>query len=89
MPNSTTKAGVALAGWWRPNIECWFGSFVIFQGIRTSVAKKPYIFVIFQGGGSEPPAPSPPLMDPHMTQWPPTYEWLRAVRQILIQHMGQ
>ena len=22
-----------------------------FQGIRTSIAKKPYIFVIFQGGG--------------------------------------
>ena len=30
------------------------GSFVIFQGIRTS-AKKPYIVVIFQGGGSGPP----------------------------------
>ena len=29
----------------------WFiCSFVIFQGIRTSIAKKPYIFVIFQGG---------------------------------------
>ena len=23
---------------------------MIFQGIRTSIAKKPYIFVIFQGG---------------------------------------
>ena len=31
--------------------ECWLGSFVIFQGIRTSIAKKPYRFVIFQGGG--------------------------------------
>ena len=29
----------------------WLGSFVIFQGIQTSIAKKPYIFVIFQGGG--------------------------------------
>ena len=29
---------------------------MIFQGIRTSIAKKPYIFVIFQGGGGvEPP----------------------------------
>ena len=27
----------------------WLGSFVIFQGIRTSIAKKPYIFVIFKG----------------------------------------
>ena len=34
-----------------PNIECWLGSFVIFQGIRASIAKKPYIFVIFGGGG--------------------------------------
>ena len=30
-----------------PNIECWLGSFVIFQGIRTTIAKKP----MFSGGG--------------------------------------
>ena len=29
---------------------------LVFQGIPTSIAKKPYIFVIFQGGGSGPPA---------------------------------
>ena len=36
-----------------------------FLGIRTSIAKKPYIFVIFQAGGgiSGPPVPH---MDPHM-----------------------
>ena len=45
---------------WRPNIECWHGSFVIFQGVRTSIAKKPYIFCDFSGGGSGPP-PLPPL----------------------------
>ena len=45
--------------WW-PNIECWLGSFVIFQGIWTSIAKKPYIFVIFQGG-PDPLSPPPPL----------------------------
>ena len=28
----------------------WLGGFVIFQGIPNSIAKKPYIFVIFQGG---------------------------------------
>ena len=33
-----------------PNIECWLGSFVLFQGILTSIAKKPYILVIFMGG---------------------------------------
>ena len=47
--------GVSLAGRWVPNIECWLGSFVIFQGIRTNIAKKLNIFVIFQGGGSGPP----------------------------------
>ena len=31
---------------------------VIFQGIRTSIAKEPYIFVIFQGDPN--PLPSPP-----------------------------
>ena len=42
--------GVSLAGQLWPNIECWFGSFVIFQGILTSIVKKPYIFVIFSEG---------------------------------------
>ena len=40
------------------HIECWLGSVVIFQGIRTSIAKtEPYIFVIYQGG----PDPLSPL----------------------------
>ena len=32
-----------------------------FQGIRTSIPKKPYIFVIFQGGGGGVRTPVPPL----------------------------
>ena len=56
--------GVSLAGLrWpnnRPNIECWLGSFVNFQGIWTSIAKKPYIFVIFQGVQTHCPPPPPP-----------------------------
>ena len=51
--------GVSLAGPWWPNIECWFGSFENFQGIRINIARKPYISVIFQGGGGV-PAPCPP-----------------------------
>ena len=47
--------GVSLA---HCNIKWWLGSFVIFQEIRTSIAKKPYIFVIFQGGGGSGPRPS-------------------------------
>ena len=31
------------------DIEYWLGSFVIFQGIWTSIAKKAYSFVIIQG----------------------------------------
>ena len=50
--------GVSLVGRWWPNIECWLSIFVIFQGIRTSIAKKPYIFVIFQGG-PDPLSPPP------------------------------
>ena len=38
-----------------------------FQGILTSIAKKPYIFRFFLGGGSRPPAPPPPPLDPYMT----------------------
>ena len=55
--------GVSLAGRWWPNFECWLGSYVILQGIRTYIAKKPYIFVIFQGG---PDHLSPPHLDPPM-----------------------
>ena len=54
--------GVSLACRWWPNIECWLGSFVIFQGFRTSIAKKPYILWFFRGGVR---IPCPPL-DPHM-----------------------
>ena len=42
--------GISLAGQWWPNIECWLGSFVVLQEIRSSIGKKPYIFLIFQGG---------------------------------------
>ena len=35
-----------------------------FQGMQTSIAMKPYIFVIFKGGGVQLPAPPP--LDPHM-----------------------
>ena len=50
-------------GRWWPNIECWLGSFVFVQEIRTSIAKKPYIFVIFQGGPD--PCPPPPSGSAH------------------------
>ena len=58
--------GVLLAARWWPNIECWLSSFVDLHGIRTSIAKKPYIFVIFQGGGG--PYPLSPPLDPHLTK---------------------
>ena len=48
--------GLLLACRWWPNIECWLGRF--FHGIQTSIAMKPYIFVIFQrGSGSTVPPP--------------------------------
>ena len=42
------------SGHHRPTSDCWLGSFVIFQEIQTSIAKKSYIFVIFQGGPVSP-----------------------------------
>ena len=41
--------GVSLAGRCWPYIECWLRSFVIFQGILTSIAKT-IIFCDFSGG---------------------------------------
>ena len=36
--------GVSLACWWWSNIEFWLGSFVIFQGILTRIAKETLYF---------------------------------------------
>ena len=49
---------VALAVLLWSNIECCLGS-VIFQGIRTSIEKNPYRFVIFHGGPDPLPLPHP------------------------------
>ena len=54
--------GVSLAGRRWPNIERWLGSFAIFQGIRTSIAKKAYICDFSGGFGPLAPPPlDPPL----------------------------
>ena len=62
-PSSVHLNGVSLANRCRHNIECWLVIFVIFRRIRTSISKKPYIFVIFQGGGGV-RTPSTPLDPP-------------------------
>ena len=62
-----TDDGLQIACRWRtddsPTLNA--GSFVIYQGIKTCIARKPFIFVIFEEGGPDPPAPPPPL-DQHM-----------------------
>ena len=50
---------------WLPNTESWLGSFVIFQGIRTTIAKEPY-FCDFPGGGGGSGPPVDPSLDPSM-----------------------
>ena len=55
--------------WW-PNNECWLESFAIFHGNRTSIAKKPYIFVIFQGGVGTPFPPSGSAHVMHKLRYP-------------------
>ena len=63
--SKNTKSGPSLCRWWS-NIEFRFGSFVIFQGIRTSIAKEPYIFVIFRGVWTPFPPPPPPPPPAHV-----------------------
>ena len=63
-PSSThQRNAISMAFRWRadvgPTLSAGLVACVDFQGIRTSIAKKPYIFVIFQGGGSGPPVPHP------------------------------
>ena len=48
-PAKRHSNGVSLACRLRPTPECWLGSFVILQGLRNNIVKRPYIFVIFQG----------------------------------------
>ena len=47
---------------------------VIFQGIRTFIARKPNIFVIFQGG----PDPLSPPLDLHMIKGFPVLKGLKS-----------
>ena len=56
--------GVLLAGRCLHIIECWLGSLVIFQVIRTSIAKKPFILLFIGGGGV--PTPCPPSGSAHI-----------------------
>ena len=76
--------GVSLEGRWWPDIECWLGSFVI----RTSIAKKPYIFVIFHGGSRPPVPPLPQSNDVFsIEKYAILYvNWLRAEHTILHIH---
>ena len=54
------------------HVKCWFGSFVVLQGIRSRIAKIPFIFFIFQGGGgwgSGSGTPIPPLEPRMINYW--------------------
>ena len=63
--------GVSLADRWWPNIECW-----LFEGIRTSIAKKLYIF--YFSGGSGPPVPPPPIwIRPCCAYFISVFLWIR------------
>ena len=55
-----------------PTLNVGLGT-AIFQRIRTCIARKPYIFVIVQGGGGSGP-PVPPL-GPHMRHRPISCRW--------------
>ena len=51
--------------------HCWLSTFLIFQGILISIAKKPYISYDFSvGGGSGAPAPPPPPLDHRIMNTP-------------------
>ena len=68
-----------------PKIECWLDSFVIFQGIRTSIAKKALYFCDFSGRGVQTLCP-PPFGSKHVSLyfvffrgvWTPAPLWIRA-----------
>ena len=62
-------------------IEYWLGSFVFLQGIHSSIAKKPYILVIFslRGGGVDPLHPlDPPMYFLVFVVWPMIFSLIFA-----------
>ena len=67
-PISTHKRNaITVAFRWRAYDGPTLNAGLVLQGIRTSIAKKPYIFVIFQCVGRGPdPCPPPPHLDPPM-----------------------
>ena len=70
-PGKCLLNGVSLVRWkWSP-IECWHGSFVIFQWIRTSIAKEFKSSVMFQGVGLDPLFPhlDPVWIHPLWRSW--------------------
>ena len=58
--------GFSLVCWWRPNIECWLDSFVIFRGSRPVLLRNPTFLWFFRGGGVR--TPCPPSGSAH-AQW--------------------
>ena len=51
--------GVLLVYWWWPNIECWLGSFMIYQGIKSAPElQKTLYFCDFSRGVQTPCPPS-------------------------------
>ena len=56
-----------MTGRWCPNIAWWLGSCAMFQRLLTSIAKRPYGFMTFQGAVRTPYAPPPPPLN-HATQ---------------------
>ena len=61
---------------------------MIFQGIRTSIAKKPYIFVIFYGGsgggGGGGVGPPVPPLDQLMEGW--VESGVKPIKHYTIKH---
>ena len=66
-----------------PTLIADFVAFVIFQGIRASIAKKPNFFAIFQGWRSGHPVPPPPPLDPCM-YWMLLMKWPCGYSNILM-----
>ena len=61
---------------------------MIFHGIRTSIAKKPYSFVVLQGGGGDPDSlsPSGSAHEDRIISTPDTQQTKRQVRISRICH---
>ena len=87
--SETPLNDILLACSWRPNLECWLGSFVIFKEFAPVLLWNPIFLWLFREWGSG--IPSPPSNSAHWCQFVQTFKgychWMDSMWSFLHIHL--